>query len=274
MGMFLPVQTVLTLSGFGADKRYANSKFAVTSSCSKVPSGLGGEQYRGGAEHRKGAKMAKKALLSLLHIPSHSPCCPSPMLTHHFPCYGSTPLLPPLLAYSPPLYTRRQLTWRGRKDKRDYFLLLRELNWFIAGPGEWQSLCRWEGPHMQQLGWRGICPFSAPISYSSGQPSHNTSPLNIQMCPVEEPVSPCRAQISVTKAGDIFVRLMPSCPGLSMDSVTSRRRRKGEAFCPPRKTSSTLITNTFAHRNTCLVPFLRSQSPFHYHFLDIFNMKC
>lgn len=60
------------------------------------------------------------------------------------------------------------------------------------------------GPHIQQLGWRGNCPFPAPISCPSGEPSHGISPLNIQLHAVEKPVFLHQLQISLIKAGDIL----------------------------------------------------------------------
>lgn len=72
------------------------------------------------------------------------------------PCSATTslamalaPQLPPWLADSPPyqeIINARRERGRGDEAKRDYFLLLRELNWFTAGSGECQSLCRREEP--------------------------------------------------------------------------------------------------------------------------------
>lgn len=146
--------------------RHGGSKFAVTRSwSSQAPQAPTGEQFRRGAKRRRGLEMVKGSsprcatawaflppYFYMLHGP---PCCSA--LTHHSPCNGSGPQLPPWLTDSPH-YPGRELTWgdgRGRKDKGDYFLLLRELDWFTAGSGECQSLCRRrQGPPIQQTEWR------------------------------------------------------------------------------------------------------------------------
>lgn len=137
--------------------RNAGSKFAVTRSwSSQAPQAPTGEQFRRGAEWRWGSAMVKRSsplcAAARAFLP---PCCST--LTHRSPCNGSGPQLPPWLTDSPH-YPGRELTWgdgRGRKDKGDYFLLLRKLDWFTAGSGECQSLWRRrQGPPIQQTEWR------------------------------------------------------------------------------------------------------------------------
>lgn len=80
---------------------------------------------------------------------------------------------------------------------------------------------------------------------------------------VEEPVFLHQLQISLTKAGDTLV---PLALRLECWFCHCPKETGWGTFCLPRKTSSVFTATTFAHGNTCSVPFLCSQISFPYPF--------
>lgn len=214
---------------------------------SKVPSGLREEQFSRWAEQSRGSEMAKK---SSAVCAAAWAILPSTLFCSHahppLPLLWLWPSAASLPGQFTSLYQETINLWRWEGKRRNQMRLFST---------ERAELVRWAPQPAQDKGgtthptvrMEGELPLPASISCSASQPSHNISPLNVQMCAVEEPVS----FYQLSKAGDTLEHLTQSCLGPNIDSDSSQRRREGENLLPAQQDIISI------HHN-----YLSFQSPF------------